>query len=210
MFASLLPKSAPFFEMLLQQNAILCKVMSELLRIFHEYDHRFYANKSLAELEAEADKLHRGITRSLSQTFITPIDREDILRINQGQEECIDRMQSLSIRLTVSDIPRILFPAKKIVENLNGMVSLTTSMLQGLTKRRDCHKTRAFRNLREECDSILSVGLAEVMDVHQQSSEPVDFLNILRWVQIYDRLELILGTLTDLAESIEEAVLKNV
>ena len=30
------------------------------------------------------------IIRDLSQTFITPIDREDILRINQEQEEARD------------------------------------------------------------------------------------------------------------------------
>ena len=40
--------------------------------------------------------------------------------------------------------------------------------LEGLTHRRDCHKTRAFRNLRGECDMLLAVGLAELLDEQQE------------------------------------------
>ena len=42
--------------------------------------------KQINILEEEADKLNRKITWHLSQTFITPIDREDIHAINLAQE----------------------------------------------------------------------------------------------------------------------------
>ena len=87
MFASLLPKSAPFFEMLLEQNSHLRHMSRLLLGMLEDLSRMDEAHKEIALIEEEADKLHVRIIRDLSQTFITPIDREDILRINQEQEE---------------------------------------------------------------------------------------------------------------------------
>ena len=169
MFASLLPKSAPFFEMLLEQNSHLRHMSRLLLAMLEDLSKMDEGHKEIALIEEEADKLHVRIIRDLSQTFITPIDREDILRINQEQEEALD----------------------------------------GLTRREDCHKTRAFRYLRGECDMLLAVGLAELMD-DQQEITPARLMNIMKWSQAYDRISLLLENVNNLAETIEEAVLKNV
>ncbi len=208
MFAALLPKSAPFFEMLMTQNALLREAAEESIRLFSETDNRYLSYKRIAELENEADVLYRRIARSLSATFITPIDREDILRISQGQEECLDHFQSLAARLTSYDMPNMLFPAQRTVMIIYKMVGLGTDMLRGLTKRRDAHKTRAFRNMREECDSLLAVGLAEVMDESEKNVASLP--SVLKWMQIYGDLEHLLRQVTELSECIEEAVMKNV
>ena len=86
MFVALLPKSAPFFEMLLEQNNLLRQAAEENVRLFSEVENRYSSYKIIAELEDKADILYRKLGRSLSSTFITPIDREDILRISQGLE----------------------------------------------------------------------------------------------------------------------------
>ncbi len=208
MFAALLPKSAPFFEMLLEQNRILRQAAEENVRLFSDVENRYRCYKRIAELENEADVLYRKIGRSLSSTFITPIDREDILRISQGQEECLDNLQSLAARLASYNMPDMLFPAQKTTTIVQEMFALTTDMLTGLSKRRDAHKTRAFRNLREECDSLLAVGLAEVMDVSEQNLSTLP--SVLKWMQIYTGLENLLHQVTELFEHIEEAVMKNV
>lgn len=208
MFAALLPKSAPFFEMLLQQNRYLREISSENVRLFSDTTDRYLCYKRIAEVENEADLLYRRISRALSETFITPIDREDILRISQGQEECIDRFQSLAARLTSYDMPSILFAAQHTCANLDTMIGMTTDMLKGLTRRRDAHMTRAFRTQREECDSLLAVGLAEIMD--ESETSVANLPSVLKWMQIYDGLGLLLRQVTDLSESIEEAVMKNV
>ena len=75
MFASLLPKSAPFFEMLLEQNSHLRHMSRLLLAMLEDLSKMDEAHKKIALIEEEADKLHVRIIRDLSQTFITPIDR---------------------------------------------------------------------------------------------------------------------------------------
>ena len=204
MFASLLPKSAPFFEMLLEQNSHLRHMSRLLLGMLEDLSRMDEAHKEIALIEEEADKLHVRIIRDLSQTFITPIDREDILRINQEQEEALDGLHTLSTRLHIFE-----FPTMQLVRTICSMLDLTGEMLDGLTRREDCHKTRAFRYLRGECDMLLAVGLAELMD-DQQEITPARLMNIMKWSQAYDRISMLLENVNNLAETIEEAVLKNV
>ena len=205
MFASLLPKSAPFFEMLLEQNSHLRHMSRLLLAMLEDLSKMDEAHKEIALIEEEADKLHVRIIRDLSQTFITPIDREDILRINQEQEEALDGLHTLSTRLHIFEFPTMRFPAVQLVRTICSMLELTGEMLDGLTRREDCHKTRAFRYLRGECDMLLAVGLAE-----QQEITPARLMNIMKWSQAYDRISMLLENVNNLAETIEEAVLKNV
>jgi uncharacterized protein Yka (UPF0111/DUF47 family) len=209
MFASLLPKPAPFFEMLLAQNTLLRRAAELLLAMLETPSEQERSHKEMALLEEEADQLYARIVRSLSQTFITPIDREDILRINQVQEEAIDCLQSLSTRLSIFEFPRVRFPALQMVRTIVSLLALTKLMLEGLSSRRDCHKTRAFKALRGECDMLLSTGLAELMDEKQEFT-PLLVMRILKWSQIYERLGVLVERSTALAETIEEAVLKNV
>lgn len=208
MFAALLPKSAPFFEMLLAQNGLLRQTAGHLLIMLETPSEQERSHKQIALLEREADKLHSRIIRSLSRTFITPIDREDILRINQGQEETIDCLQSLSTRLSIFEFPRVRFPALQMARTITSLLDLTKVMLEGLSDRRDCHKTRAFKTLRGECDMLLSTGLAELMDEKQEIT-PLLLMQVLKWSQIYERLGVLVEQSNTLAETIEEAVLKN-
>ena len=66
MFAALLPKSAPFFERLFAQNALLCQVAEQNVRLFGNLENRYHAYKRIAEIEHEADTLYRKISRALS------------------------------------------------------------------------------------------------------------------------------------------------
>ena len=163
----------------------------------------------MSYVQEEADVLHSQIIRDLSQTFITPIDREDILRINQEQEECMDCLHSLSTRLHIFEFTGIRFPALQMARTISAMLDLSRLMLEGLAHRRDCHKTRAFRNLRGECDMLLAVGLAELLDEQQEITVP-QIMRTLKWSQAYERMSILLEQVNALAETIEEAVLKNV
>jgi uncharacterized protein Yka (UPF0111/DUF47 family) len=209
MFAALLPKSAPFFEMLLMQNSLLRQAAELLLGMLETPSRQEESHKKISLLEEEADQLYARIIRALSQTFITPIDREDILRINQEQEEAIDCLQSLSTHLFIFEFPRMRFPALQMSRTVIGLLELTKFMLEGLSRRQDCHKTRAFKTLRGECDMLLATGLAELMDEKQEFT-PLLVIQALKWSQIYDRLGILAKQSTALAETIEEAVLKNV
>ncbi len=209
MFSFLLPKSQPFFPLLKEQNLLLREIGLHVVGMLENPQIKDQAHKEIALLEAQGDKLHAKILRMLSRAFITPIDREDILRINQEQEDCMDCLQRLDTRLHIFEFPRIRFPMLQLARLAKDMLDLTQIMLDGLSQRRDCHKTHAFRDLRDETDMVMATGLAEVMDDHANLTSQ-DVLSALKWSQCYERMDIALEHINTLAETLDEAVLKHV
>lgn len=208
MFSSLLPKGAPFFELLLEQGTYLCDMASTLVEFFENDDDKDEVLHKITQLESKADKIRIAVSRHLSLTFITPIDREDIIRINQAQEESVDLLRNVANRLFIAELSTTRFPMRRLAHALEEMVSLTKVMLKGLSEKKDMHCTQAFLALRDECEMLLSMGITELYDVEEYNLEII--VDIVKSSQIYDRMELAVEQVVDLAEVIEEAVLKNV
>ena len=114
MFARFLPQTVPFFELLVQQNALLQEMSEALAVVMDNTEASERHLKRINLLEEEADRLYRSITQHLSQTFITPIDREDIHAINMAQERVADKIQHLANRFFVSGFMYQRFPAQMI------------------------------------------------------------------------------------------------
>jgi uncharacterized protein Yka (UPF0111/DUF47 family) len=215
MLKGLLPKGAPFFEYLLQQNKVMCSISALIPRLVEKsgparavLPARDGIQQEADVLEREGDALYLQLIRDLSQTFITPIDREDILRIGKELEAMCDLLENLVARLHVFNLPFYPLQMKRIAKNINGMVLLTRSMLEGLAQKRDSHDTRAFRVLQDECEVLLSAGLGEALDVQEMTPQTV--MGALKLTRAYDRMEQAVHQVAELAEAIEEAVLKNV
>lgn len=208
MFEALLPKGAPFFELLLDQNKILCEAADTLVDFFEKHPNNQAELSKITELEAKADVIHVAVTKHLSQTFITPIDREDILHVNKAQEEAVDLLRNAAKRIGLLELDEVRLPMLEVVRVLRSMVLLTRSMLEGLSKKIDSHNTSAFLALRDECEMLLSKGLGELYDVAEFT--PKTLVGIIKWIRAYDRMELVINQVVILVECIEEAVLKNV
>ena len=208
MFNALLPKGAPFLELLLQQNQFLCDASAELANIFENKSDEEKLRREISELEAAADKIHLVITRHLSRAFITPIDREDILHINNAQEEAIDLYNNLIARFHFMELISVPSSMLRLARTLNQMAVLTRSMIEGLSKKEDSHNTRAFLALRDESENMLRTGIKELFDAEKIEVETL--LSIVKWTRAYDRMEQIVDQMVRLFEAIEEAVLKHV
>lgn len=205
---TLFPKSIRFFDMLIKQNKILQDVSADLNLIFEDSTNIDEAFKRISVKEEEGDELCREIARQLSQTFITPIDREDIYRINLTQEDSINFLKNIAARAKVSGLHRILFPARKMLGNVNLMIIHTGEMIEALKAQKEVGPiVRRIKNLKGECDMLLSTGLSEVQDGEVKELKAV--VDIIKWVQVYDRIEQVIERVDDLSDAIEEVVLKN-
>ena len=67
----------------------------------------------------------------------------------------------------------------------------------------------AAARLPDDTFMVLAVGLAELMDEHQELTSKA-LMRVLKWSQAYERMNILLEQVNALAETIEEAVLKNV
>ena len=207
MFARLLPRSAPYFDYFDQQNSIMQEMANLLAVIVNAEQDAESCLKRMTTLEAEADKLQHTIIHELSQTFITPIDREDIYAVSTAQERTIDSINNLGTRFFLFSFVHVRFPAKKMVLNMHDMSVSIGEMLQCLREKSDpSGPVASVHALKENCEMLLGVGLGELQDNEITTFDQVKQLMV--WEQLYDRIEQTVLLFSELTDTLEQAVLK--
>lgn len=206
---SLFPKSPKFFDLFREQNRTIVQAATVLEKIVQEAGDCEERCQTVNMIEAEGDVITRKITHQLSTTFITPIDREDIHEINVSQEAILNYIQAISARIGIYGFARVRFPARRMVSNLRMMVTEIGAMLAKLGGKEEVElNVRRVKELKGECEMLLLSGLAEIYDVSAKDN-CANILEIIKWNQVYDRIDKAVARSWGLAKTIEGIVLKN-
>lgn len=98
----LLPKKRDFFKMLLDQsNKTLEGLIS--LGVFVS-DMTPENGERVRGIEQEADDLRRILVEELNQTFVTPIDREDIFSLSRAIDDLVDYANSTVNEMEIYEV----------------------------------------------------------------------------------------------------------
>jgi uncharacterized protein Yka (UPF0111/DUF47 family) len=195
--------------MFTEQHRKLVKAVTILDELFTSFDDVEERCRRITIIESEGNAISRRIAKQLSLTFITPIDREDIHEINFSQEAILNYIQAVASRIGVYGFSRVRFPARRMVANLRAMVTEVGVMLGKLGGKDGVEENvRRVKDLKSECEMLLLSGLAELYDTGSDTA-CANILDIMKWNQVYDRIDKAVGRSWGLAKAIEGIVLKN-
>ncbi|MSV26073.1 MAG: phosphate transporter [Nitrosarchaeum sp.] len=159
----------------------------------------------IKNLETEADVLTRDVFAALNKTFITPIDREDIQRIASKIDDVIDFMDGISARIHSYKIttppPNALEIAKELV-NATKEVEYMVSKLKNIKNAQDmithCRNTG---NIEHVVDDLYRKSIEKLFETN-------DAITIIKLKDIYETMETASDRCVDVADVIEDIVLK--
>ena len=159
----------------------------------------------IKNLESEADVLTRDIFAELNKTFITPLDREDMQRIASKIDDVIDFMDGISARThsykITSSPPYTLEIAKELV-NATKEVEYMVSKLNNIKNPQDmimhCRNTG---NIEHTVDDLYRKSIEKLFE----STDPI---TIIKLKDIYETMETASDRCVDVADVIEDIVLK--
>ena len=161
--------------------------------------------KKIHDLETEADVLTRDIFSELNKTFITPLDREDIQRIASKIDDVIDFMDGIAARVYSY---KITTPPPYTVEIANRLVEATkeveymTSKLQRIKNPKDMiQHCRNTSDIEHVVDDLYGEAIKELF-------ESDDAIKIIKLKDIYETMETASDRCVDVADVIEDIVLK--
>ncbi|NDY56438.1 DUF47 family protein [Desulfovibrio sulfodismutans] len=205
---SFFPRTVKFFRLFEEQNRKLQRAAGHLCTLFEDGADTEEVCKQVNIIESEGNVISRNIARELSLTFITPLDREDIHDINVSQEDILNAIKAVSTRMEVYEPSRMRYPAKKLAQNIRGMVEESGKMLACLA----CNKTgetsmERIRWLKYESETLLLVGIGELYDCEVKDYGTI--LEIVKWSHIYDRIESAVDRVDTLGDILEGVMLKN-
>lgn len=205
---SLFNRSFPFADLIERQLALLqdaAVLLDSIFRDFQDLSGKCTRIRALAtESEAAADE----VTRQLALTFLKPDERKDIYELNLALQETMLAVRNVSTRVGLYGC-QIRQGAQSLtgilVEMLAGCARLVANLIAG---RPEDEGRQKRRRLKEEAQAFLLVCLGETYESEPQT--PREVLEIVKWGQIYDRLEESVISASRLETIVEGIILKNV
>jgi uncharacterized protein len=200
----LIPKEEKFFDMFISmaQNA---HEASKLLTLMMEQPNKIRDTaESIKALEHKGDRMTHDLIVKLNKTFIVPIDREDIYGLSSKLDDVTDLIESIARRLVLFKVTEVSEPAlelARVLQRSTAAIVVAVSELQNGMKVMDpCIE---INRLEDEADHIYHLALGKLFEVE------IDPIALIKWKELYEKLEASLDRCEDVANVIEGIVVKN-
>jgi predicted phosphate transport protein (TIGR00153 family) len=204
---SLIPREEKFYDLFDQQAQSLQTGAALFKKLVAEWKPDHPALQQLRDLEHECDRTTHEIIDRLNRTFVTPMDREDIHAMAKELDDVVDIIQAISERM-------LLFRIEKTTDYLLELAGILEDAVLNVTKAvasiRDMGRPRRIldycieiNRLENHADRTYEKAIGYLFD------NSLDVLNLIKWKEIYDAIELAIDKCEDIANTIEGIVVKN-
>src|SRR3712207_1178251 len=154
--------------------------------------------------EQEGDRITHDIVHRLNQTFVTPIDREDILELVKALDDVVDLTEEVSDFLILYKIEAPMEQAQRLSHILNESCKLVTEAMPRMRTFDDIsHFVVEIHRLENDGDRAVREAIASLFDTG------IDPMVVIRWKDIFERLEEAIDATEHVADVLEGIVIKN-
>ena len=207
-----LPREVQFFDMLEQHgdNVVTgAKMLLESMEKAGSMEDLYIASKRIHEVEHQGDEYTHRILERLNKTFITPLDREDIFDLTSRLDDVLDYIDAVAKRLVTF---RISSPTAYAIELSRIVANSSVEVAAGVRLMRDLRKSDAIlkqcakiNQLENDADQVMRDALHDLFD----GKKPMDPINVIKWKDLYEHLEIATDKCEDVANVIEGVVLEH-
>jgi predicted phosphate transport protein (TIGR00153 family) len=201
------PSKINFFELFDKVVDHAEQATGKLVELMENFDDSERIAKEIREVEHQADLVTHDIMRALHQTFITPIDREDIHRLATRLDDVIDLVWSCVDKMVVFRLEK---PTRDVVDLARELHDTTRFVkrafrdLEGKNYEHVKEHCIEINRLENQIDRMYRNALGDLFDEFKD-----DPAMIIKWKDIYERLEEAADKCEDVANVLEGIVLKH-
>jgi hypothetical protein len=201
---SLFPRDEDFFSLFKKQAALVRKGCDQLHEMAERYDGIEERARTLKDVEHSGDLVTHELFERLNRTFITPLDRDDIHDLASGLDDVLDAVEAIASRFVLFNIATMTDEARK----LTSVIAQSGIQIEkAVGELKDMKSLKSFlieiHRLENEADGISRMAVAELFSGRH------DVLDVMRWKELYGRLEGAADRCEDVANTIEAIVLKS-
>ena len=213
LFGKLLPTEGNFFVMFNQHADRIVEAahaFSQLVANYNDPILRDKFNQDVDNAERAADRVTHDVNRAIHQTFITPIDREQIHSLINTMDDVADLIQDSAetmalydVRHMTEEIVRLTDLSVKCCERLRDAVKLLDKIADQATAEAALKTCEEIDKLESDADRVMRSAMSKLF------REEPDVREVLKLKAIYQLLETITDKCEDVANLIEGIVLEN-
>jgi uncharacterized protein len=199
-----MPKEREFYDLFEEAAANIVKAAGMLETMMENWPERSELAREILLAEQEGDRITHDIIHRLHATFVTPIDREDIIALASGLDDILDFTEEVSDFL---GLYRIEAPMDQAVEMSKVLHQACRQVAEALPRLRTLgdlsHYTVEIHRLENDGDRLERAALASLFE------RAIDPMVVIRWKDIFDRLESAIDATETVANTLQGIVLKN-
>jgi len=203
----LFPKDHKFFDLFRQDAANLRKGALALHELVDHYEDVEKKYEKIKEIEHQGDNITHEIFTKLRDTFITPLEREDIHDLASGLDDVLDCIEGVASRMWTFKLARPTPEVKKLVDIIAKAVEQIFEAIDNLESLGHVHSFCKQINILEyEADVVCREAIA---DLFEKAETAAEIKNLIMLKEIYTRLEVAADRCEDVANVIEGIIVKS-
>lgn len=202
---NLLPKEDQYFGLFYQMTLYICDASRELKGMLADKNHNYHDySKRIKGLEHACDELTHTISTKLNKSFITPFDREDIYMMSSALDDIVDLIDDAARAIIDFDVHEIKDYAREFAGVIEKMAEQLREIVSILKKPKNItQRLVEIHRLENEGDDIYHAAIRELF--HEEH----DPLTVLKWKEIYEKLEAAVDRCENVANIIESVIIKH-
>jgi predicted phosphate transport protein (TIGR00153 family) len=198
------PKEREFFDLFEEAGANIVKAAELLERMLETWPDHGELARDVRDCEHEGDRITHDIIQRLNSTFVTPIDREDIYALASALDDIVDFIEEVADFLGLYRIEAPMEQAQRLASILHQSARAVAGAIPRLRTFRDInHYTVEINRLENDGDRLVREALASLFE------RGIDPMLVIRWKDIFERLEDAIDSTEKTANILEGIVIKN-
>jgi predicted phosphate transport protein (TIGR00153 family) len=198
------PRDREFFDLFEEAGGNILRAASLLEEMLRDFPERNELARDILICEQDGDRITHDIIQRLNQTFVTPIDREDIYELASALDDVVDYTEEVADYLGLYKIEAPMAQAQELARVLHQAARQIADAMPRLRGFKDLsHFTVEINRLENDGDRITREAIASLFD------NGIDPMVVIRWKDIFERLEEAIDATEHVANILEGVVIKN-
>jgi hypothetical protein len=200
----LAPNEREYFDLFEQAGANIVRAAGLLDEMLAHYPDRRELASVIHDCEHEGDRISHALIQRLNHTFVTPFDREDIHELASVLDDIVDFTDEVADYLGVYKIEAPMEQSQQLARVLTEAARQVAGALTHLRGFKNITQyTVEVHRLENEADRIVRDAIGALF------VGGIDPMVVIRWKDIFERLENAIDSTERAAYIIEGIVIKN-
>jgi len=202
---SLLPREDQYFSFFSQMSSYIYDAARALVEMLNDRGGSYADHlKRIKAIEHQCDDLTHSISTKLNKSFITPFDREDIYQLSGALDDVVDLIDDAARAMVMYDVQESTAYARKFADVIQRMAVELHEIVSMLEKPNAISpRLVELHRLENEGDEIYHAAVAELF---HKATDP---LTVIKWKDIYEKLEAAVDRCENVANIIESVIIKH-
>ncbi len=193
-----------FFDLFAEAGGNIQRAAGLLEEMLDDFPERNELAREILICEQEGDRITHDILQRLNQTSVTPIDRDHIHQLSTALDDVVDYTEEVADYLLLYKIEAPMTQAQDLAKVLHAAARQIGEAMPRLREFEDISTyTVEINRLENDGDRIVREAIASLFDTG------IDPMVVIRWKDIFERLEEAIDATERVANILEGIMIKN-